>query len=46
MSGVTSYWTFVADRLEASSYSPELNWPIIEGGVINADTGDEDWPED
>ena len=45
-SGVTSYWTFVADRLEAASYSPELNWPIIEGGVINADTGDEDWPED
>ena len=36
-SGRTAYWTLVEDRLDAASYSPELNYPILEGGVIDVE---------
>lgn len=38
-SGRTNYWILVEDRLDAASYSPELNYPVIEGGVIDVDNG-------
>ena len=33
--GYNWYWTLVEDRLDAASYSPELNWPMLEEAVTD-----------
>ena len=38
-SGYTNYWILVEDRLDAASYSPEMNYPMLEGGVVIAEEG-------
>ena len=38
-SGYTAYWILVEDRLDAASYSPEMNYPMLEGGVVIAEEG-------
>tara|TARA_B100001250_G_scaffold349104_1_gene320115 strand:+ start:184 stop:1155 length:972 start_codon:yes stop_codon:yes gene_type:complete len=38
-SGYTAYWILVEDRLDAASYSPEMNYPMLEGGVVVAEEG-------
>ena len=38
-SGYTAYWILVEDRLDAASYSPEMNYPMLEGGVVIAESG-------
>ena len=38
-SGYTNYWILVEDRLDAASYSPEMNYPMLEGGVVVAEEG-------
>ena len=38
-SGYTAYWILVEDRLDAASYFPEMNYPMLEGGVVVAEEG-------
>ena len=38
-SGYTAYWILVKDRLDAASYSPEMNYPMLEGGIVIAESG-------
>ena len=38
-SGYTAYWILVEDRLDAASYSPEMNYPMLEGGIVIAESG-------
>jgi hypothetical protein len=38
-SGYTNYWILVEDRLDAASYSPEMNYPMLEAGVVISESG-------